>query len=102
MAKINVTLKGVVCKNLVNLGTNLSRFHLLVTSKISHNHNSAEEVFPIPKRVPIDVHDTDGLHGVITAGKAVTVHICGDPGNINAEILAVNDCPSCMLESFVE
>lgn len=102
MGKINVTLKGVVCKDIKNLGTNVSRFHLLVTSKVRHNHNNAEELFPIPKRVPIDVKDTAGLCGTITAGKAVTLHIDGDPGNLNIEIISVNDCPGCILESFIE
>ena len=102
MAKIEVTLKGVVCQDLVNLGTNLSRFHLLVTGKIDHNRNHAEESFPIPKRVPIDLRDNNSLYDAIKAGKAVTVSVSGDPGNINVEILAVNNCPGCMLENFVE
>ena len=102
MAKVNVTLKGVVCNDLKSLGTNVSRFHLLVTSKIDHNRNNAEELFPIPRRVPIDVRDTNSPGSTITAGKAVTVHVDGEPGNLNVEILAVNNCPGCMLGSFVE
>jgi hypothetical protein len=102
MAKVNVTLKGVVCNDLKSLGTNVSRFHLLVTSRVRHNHNNAEELFPIPKRVPIDVRDTKGLCEAITAGKAVTVHVSGEHGNLNVEILAVNNCPGCMLDSFVD
>lgn len=102
MAEINVTLKGVVCKDLVSLGTNVSRFHLLVTSRIRHNHNHEEERFPVPKQVPIDIRDNNGWTDAITAGKAVTVHVSGNPGNLNIEILAVNNCPGCMLESFVD
>lgn len=101
MAKVDVTLKGVVCNDLKSLGTNVSRFHLLVTSKVNHNHNHAEELFPVPKRVPIDVRDTNSLGSTITAGKAVTVHVNGDPGNLNVEILSVSNCPGSMLESFV-
>ena len=102
MAKVDVTLKGVVCNDLKSLGTNVSRFHLLVTSKVNHNHNHAEEQFPIPKRVPIDLRDTNGLCGAITAGKAVTLHVNGEPGNLEVEILAVNNCPGCVMDSFVE
>lgn len=102
MAKVDVTLKGVVCNDLKSLGTNVSRFHLLVTSKVNHNHNHAEELFPIPKRVPIDVRDANGPYETITAGKAVTLHVNGEPGNLEVEILAVNNCPGCVLDSFVE
>ena len=102
MAKVNVTLKGVVCNDLKSLGTNVSRFHLLVTSKIDHNRNNTEDKFPIPKRVPIDVRDSKDMYDTITSGKAVTVHVDGEPGNLNVEILAVNNCPGCMLGSFVE
>lgn len=102
MAKIDVTLKGVVCIGLRDLGTNVSRFNLLVTSKIRHNHNNAEELFPVPKQVPIDIRDSDGLWDAIKAGKSVVVHVSGEPGNLDVQILAVNNCPGCMLENFVE
>ncbi|MBP5353263.1 MAG: hypothetical protein J6Y91_05840 [Alphaproteobacteria bacterium] len=100
MAKIDVTLFGIVL-SVKDLGTKLSRVMLFVTSTVQHNHCNTMKMLSVPKQVPIDMKDSDNLAAQVSAGKAIKLHVTGEPGNLHVEITSVSNCPGIILESLV-
>lgn len=103
MEKINVTLCGIAITDTKDIGTNLSRFELLVLSAVVHGCNDVRKTLPKPVRISIDVIGQAKMpQNLPTPGTEVEVRIVGEPYNFKAEVVSVTKQSRSSIKSLIQ
>lgn len=95
MKKVDYIFVGYVVGTLKDLGTNLSRFRMLVTGA---QKDGTSEVLPVAsKLISVDVHTPAKLsfedrRNLITAGSKVSIHVTGEKGAFKTEVVETVIC----------
>lgn len=92
MEKIDLILVGFVVGGLKDLGTNLSRFKVLITDAVSGKDGGAQKLSFIPRALSIDVHGSADVSqkdrtNLSVVGSKVEIKVVGEPDNFKLQII---------------